>query len=73
MPKKFACMLFLTCAVALPPPMPVGAQQAAPSEVIEGVCDVPTAIKENWDVWYEITAVKGTGCFPPMCTMALNV
>lgn len=64
MPKKFACMLFLTCAVALPPPISVGAQQAAPSEVIEGVCDVPTAIKENWDVWYEITAVKGNGLFP---------
>lgn len=62
--KKFACMLLLTCAVALPPPMPVGAQQVAPSEVFEGSCDVKDPIKGEWDVWYEIVVVKGNGWFP---------
>jgi hypothetical protein len=61
--KKFACMLLLTCAVA-PLPMTVKAQHGAPSEVIESLCDVGVPIKGNWDVWYEITVVKGNGLFP---------
>jgi hypothetical protein len=43
--KKFACMLLLTCAVALPPPLTVKAQQVAPSEVTKGVCDVDVPSK----------------------------
>jgi hypothetical protein len=44
--------------------MTVKAQHGAPSKVIEDVCDVGVSIKENWDVWYEITVVKGNGLFP---------
>jgi hypothetical protein len=62
--KKFSCLLLLTCAAAIPPPTTLKAQQVAPSNITEGVCDVDVPITGDWDVWYEITAVKGNGLFP---------
>jgi quercetin dioxygenase-like cupin family protein len=62
--KKFSCLLLLTCAATIPPPAALKAQQVAPTNITEGTCDVEVPIPGDWDVWYEITAVKGNGLFP---------